>query len=74
MLLDVNEEGLEVTRQLCLDSGASVVHTEIVDVTNATAVKEIIESYDDLYPIDAVYPCAALNDTPRRPLPDPIHV
>ena len=74
LLLDVNEEGLHKTRQLCLDAGASVVRTEIVDVTEATAVKRILETYDDTYLVDAVYPCAAVIDTPRRPLPDTVHV
>ena len=37
-------------------------------------MEEIINAYDDQYPIDAVYPCAALNDTPRRPLPNTVSV
>ena len=70
----MNEEGLRKTRQMCMEDGASDVRTEIVDVTEATAVKRILETYDDTYPVDAVYPCAAIIDTPRRPLPDTVHV
>lgn len=45
-----------------------------LDVTDTEAVRSAIYAYDVSHPIDALYPCAAINDTPKKPLPDCIRV
>ena len=74
MLIDVNKSGLEKTEELCKKEGADNVIVKVLDVTNTKEVEDTINAFDDLYPIDAVYPCAALNDTPRKPLPNTVSV
>ena len=59
---------------MCKEAGARNVVVCVSDVTDEKKMEEIISAYDDQYPVDAVYPCAALNDTPRRPLPNTVSV
>lgn len=72
--MDINKKGLEETERLCLEAGAANVVTKVIDVTETETVRQAIEGFDELYPIDVVYPCAALNDTPRKPLPNTVTV
>lgn len=59
---------------MCIEAGAKNVMVKVADVTHTEEIKTIIETFDDQYPIDIVYPCAALNDTPRKPLPNTVSV
>lgn len=72
--MDINKKGLEETERLCLEAGATNVVTKVIDVTETETVRQAIEGFDEMYPIDVVYPCAALNDTPRKPLPNTVTV
>ena len=45
-----------------------------LDVTDAEAVRSAVYAFDVSHPIDALYPCAAINDTPKKPLPDCVQV
>lgn len=74
LLIDVNQKGLEETAQMCKKEGAPNVIVKVADVTNEMEMKNIINAFDEQFPIDAVYPCAALNDTPRKPLPNTVSV
>ena len=59
---------------MCKEAGARNVVVRVSDVTDEKKMEEIINAYDDQYPINSVYPCAALNDTPIRPLPNTVSV
>ena len=74
LLIDVNQTGLDLTRSKCEAAGANSVTTMKLDVTNAEAVRSAIYAFDVSHPIDALYPCAAINDTPKKPLPDCVQV
>lgn len=70
LLIDVNQAGLDLTKSKCEAAGALSVTAMKLDVTDTEAVRSAIYAYDDSHPIDALYPCAAINDTPKKPLPD----
>ena len=59
---------------MCKEAGARNVVVRVSDVTDEKKMEEITNAYDDQYTIDAVYPCAALNETPRIPLPNTVSV
>lgn len=74
LLIDVNQAGLDLTKSKCEAAGALSVTAMKLDVTDTEAVRSAIYAYDDYHPIDALYPCAAINDTPKKPLPDCVKV
>lgn len=74
LLIDVNQAGLDLTTSKCQALGAKSVTTLNLDVTDTAAVRSAIYAYDISHPIDALYPCAALNDTPKKPLSDCVKV
>ena len=70
----MNQAGLDLTRSKCEEAGANSVTAMKLDVTDTEAVRSAIYAYDVSHPIYALYPCAAINDTPKKPLSDCVQV